>query len=56
MPFGLPTAPATFQQLIGSLLGDLLRKKVVVYLDDIVVFTENWEVHMVVHEVVGQLA
>lgn len=48
MPFGLTTAPATFQRLMDSLLGDLLWKKVMVYLDDIIVFTETWEEHMVV--------
>ena len=42
MPFGLTTAPATFQRLMDSLLGDT----VTVYLDDIIVFTETWEEHL----------
>ena len=48
MPFGLTTAPATFQRLMDSLLGDMLWKTVMAYLDDIIVFTETWEEHLII--------
>ena len=48
MPFGLTTAPATFQRLMDSLLGDMLWKTVMVYLDDIIAFTETWEEHLTI--------
>jgi len=43
MPFGLTSAPATFQRLMDSVLHDLLWNTVMVYLDDIVIFTKTWE-------------
>ena len=48
MPFGLTSAPATFQRLMDSILGDLLWKTVMVYLDDIIIFTEGWQEHLVI--------
>ena len=48
MPFGLTSAPATFQRLMDSVLHDLLWKTVMVYLDDIVVYTKTWEEHVAV--------
>lgn len=48
MPFGLTTAPATFQRLMDSLLGDLLWTRVMMYLDDFIVFTRSWAEHLVV--------
>ena len=43
MPFGLCNAPATFQRLMDSLLGDILFYKAVVYLDDIIAFGRTFE-------------
>lgn len=37
MPFGLKTAPATFQRTMEQLIGDLRWKGVLVYLDDILI-------------------
>ncbi|CEH12606.1 retrotransposon nucleocapsid protein [Ceraceosorus bombacis] len=41
MPFGLCNAPATFQALMNSIFHDLLDICVVVYLDDILIFTRG---------------
>ena len=45
MPFGLTNAPATFQTLINKILSPYLYKNVIVYLDDIVVFSKTLEEH-----------
>ena len=45
MPFGLTNTPATFQAYINSALSDLLNKCCVVYLDDILIYSDNEEQH-----------
>lgn len=45
MPFGLKTAPATFQRLMDSVLGGLKWTEALVYLDDIIIYGKNWEEH-----------
>ena len=45
MPFGLVNAPASFQQYINDALEGLVDITCVVYLDDILVFSENAEQH-----------
>ena len=42
MPFGLCNAPATFEAMMETLLSDLLWKKCLVYLDDVVVFGKTF--------------
>ena len=45
MPFGLTNSPATFQWFMNDILGDLLDKCIVVYLDDILVYSDNLKEH-----------
>lgn len=44
MMFGMCNAPATFQRLVNTVLGDVLN--CTAYLDDLVVYTGTWEEHV----------
>ena len=44
MPFGLCNAPATFEAMMETLLSDLLWKKCLVYLDDVIIFGKTFEI------------
>jgi transposase InsO family protein len=46
MPFGIAAAPATFQELMVKVLGDLNWKEAVVYLDDILIFAKDKKEHL----------
>ncbi|MBW0516928.1 hypothetical protein O181_056643, partial [Austropuccinia psidii MF-1] len=46
MPFGLTNAPASFQNLVNDIFQDLLDVYVVVYLDDLMVFSQFEEEHV----------
>ena len=45
MPFELKGAPATFQRLMTTILSGIQGIKCLVYLDDIVVYGEDWKTH-----------
>ena len=46
MPFGLCNAPGTFQRLMQRIFGDKQCKSLLLYLDDIVVFSSTVEQHL----------
>jgi hypothetical protein len=46
MPLGLTNAPAVFQDLMNKTFRDLLDTYVIVYLDDILIFSKLMEEHV----------
>jgi hypothetical protein len=45
MPFGLSNAPAAFQCFMNDIFGDLLDVCVIVYLDDILIYSDDMSQH-----------
>ena len=45
MPFGLSNTPAASQRFINTIFTNLLDVCVIVYLDDILVFSKNESLH-----------
>ncbi|GAU35592.1 hypothetical protein TSUD_295280 [Trifolium subterraneum] len=55
MPFGLSNAPASFQSLMNQVFQKVLRKFVLVFFDDILVYNATWSSHLLHLEIVLQL-
>ena len=46
LPFGLSNSPATFQRLMQASLGKLHLNQCLLYLDDIIIYSETFEEHL----------
>lgn len=55
MPFGLSNAPATFQAIMNDLFRPHLRKFVLIFFDDTLVYSKNWKLHLKHVEIVLKL-
>ena len=56
MPFGLSNAPATFQRYMDAVLAGLKWTCLIVYIDDIIIYSPTFEAHMNdLREVFGRL-
>jgi hypothetical protein len=47
MPFGLCNAPSTFQAIMNSIFRHHMWKFILVFFDDILVYSLDWDTHLV---------
>ena len=56
MPFGVTNAPAQFMSMMNDLLGEYLDKFVLVFLDDVLIYSANPQDHIEhLRKVLGKL-
>jgi hypothetical protein len=46
MPFGLTNAPAVFQRIMNEAFEEYLYDFVIIYIDDILIYSRNWKEHL----------
>lgn len=46
MPFGLANSPSVFQALINDVFRDMLNRYVIIYIDDILIYSDSLEDHL----------
>lgn len=46
MPYGVTGGPATFQAIMNIILGPFLRHFMVVFIDDILIYSKTWIEHL----------
>ncbi len=47
MPYGLVNAPSVFQSFVNEVFKDFLNQSVIVYIDDILVYSRYIEEHII---------
>ena len=55
MPFGLMSAPSTFQRMMNTIFFDLLDHGVLCYLDDLLIYSKTVEEHKIILDKVFRL-